>query len=41
MQIIALDGAAPAAFALGRLYQSLTDWHRRTPPATVTEKVQT
>ncbi|HEX3463259.1 MAG TPA: hypothetical protein VHS78_04285, partial [Candidatus Elarobacter sp.] len=33
MQIIALDGAAPAAFSLGRLYQSRTDWHHRTPPS--------
>ncbi len=32
MQIIALDGAAPAAFACGRMYQSLTDWHERRPP---------
>jgi aspartyl-tRNA(Asn)/glutamyl-tRNA(Gln) amidotransferase subunit A len=31
MQIIALDGAAASAFAVGIRYQRLTGWHRRRP----------
>ena len=31
MQVIALDGDAASAFALGRAYQQLTDWHTRRP----------
>jgi aspartyl-tRNA(Asn)/glutamyl-tRNA(Gln) amidotransferase subunit A len=31
MQIVALGGDAAAALAIGRTYQSLTDWHRRRP----------
>lgn len=33
MQLIALGGDAAPAFALGRTYQTLTDWHARRPPA--------
>jgi Asp-tRNA(Asn)/Glu-tRNA(Gln) amidotransferase A subunit family amidase len=32
MQAIALGGDVAAAFAIARLYQQLTDWHRRVPP---------
>lgn len=32
MQIIAVDGEAASAFALGEAYQLVTDWHRRMPP---------
>jgi aspartyl-tRNA(Asn)/glutamyl-tRNA(Gln) amidotransferase subunit A len=32
MQLIALGGDVAAAFAIARLYQQLTDWHRRVPP---------
>ena len=31
MQVIALGGDPSAAFTLGRRFQQLTDWHRRTP----------
>jgi aspartyl-tRNA(Asn)/glutamyl-tRNA(Gln) amidotransferase subunit A len=31
-QLISIGGDAAAAFALGRAYQRVTDWHRRRPP---------
>jgi aspartyl-tRNA(Asn)/glutamyl-tRNA(Gln) amidotransferase subunit A len=31
MQLIAADGDPASALALGRAFQTLTDWHRRTP----------
>ena len=31
MQLIAVDGDPAGAFALGRAYQRVTDWHRRSP----------
>ena len=32
MQVIALGGDPAVAFALGRAYQRVTDWHRHRPP---------
>ncbi|HYW54404.1 MAG TPA: amidase [Dongiaceae bacterium] len=33
MQVVVLGGEPSAAFSVGRTFQTLTDWHRRRPPA--------
>ncbi|HEX3468309.1 MAG TPA: amidase [Candidatus Elarobacter sp.] len=40
MQLIALDGDAAGAFALGCAYQQITDWHTRRPPLPVTRTAE-
>ena len=37
MQLIALGGTPPAAFSLGRTFQSLTGWHHHVPALAFTE----